>query len=603
MKLRPYQQTAHDAAVRYMGLSTDPFCIVAATGAGKSLIIAALADTIHAKTGKRILCLAPSAELVVQNAEKFLATGSPASIYSASAGGRCLRHKVVFASPLTVKNRISAFQKHGDNGYALIVLDECHQITPTIKGIIEAIRMANPNVRVCGLTATPYRLGGGYIFAKWPDGKANGEKSCRTPYFTQCVDEIGARALIDMGYLTPPVIGKINADGYDTGGLVANRMGNFDAAAVDQAYHGHGRKTAAIVADIVAQSRNRAGVLIFAATVQHAYEVMASLPPEYSAIVTGETPRRERVRMLRDFKARKLKYMVNVSVLTVGFDAPHVDVVAILRKTESVGLLQQIVGRGLRLDGGKDDCLVLDYTTNLDDHCPDGDLFSPVIRAGAPPKEGGDVEVICPECGTINEVSMNGEYEDYEHDEAGYILDLEGEQVQSEHGPIAMHYGRRCMGLTPVGAQGKHERCDYRWTSKECPHCEAPNDIAARYCAECKGEIVDPNEKLHADFKALKRDPTKPQTDDVVRMECVPGVSRAGNKTMRVEFVTKWRQFTIWLMPDGTHTRAMRDWRMFADATNDGEASPRTVSYSKDAESGFFRVLGYDRAPDMEPET
>ena len=259
MKLRPYQQESHDAAVRYMGQSVDPFCIVAATGAGKSLIIAALADTIHAKTGKRILCLAPSAELVTQNAEKFLATGSPASIYSASAGGRCLRHKVVFASPLTVKNRISAFQKHGADGYALIVLDECHQITPTIKGIIDAIRVANPNVRVCGLTATPYRLGSGYIFAKWPDGKVNGDKTCRNPYFTQCVDEIGARALIDMGYLTPPVIGEINTDGYDTGALVANRMGNFDKAAVDQAYHGHGRKTSAIVADIVPCAKRGAG--------------------------------------------------------------------------------------------------------------------------------------------------------------------------------------------------------------------------------------------------------------------------------------------------------------------------------------------------------
>lgn len=602
MWLRPYQQEAHDAAVAYMRRSIDPFCISASTGAGKSHIIAALADTIHGMTGKRILCLAPSAELVVQNHEKYVATGSPASIYSASAGSKSLRHKVVFASPLTVKNRITAFQRSGAEGYALVVIDECHGITPTVRGIVDAIREANPVARVCGLTATPYRLGSGYIFNLWPDGAANNDQNARDPYFTQCVYDIGARELIEQGYLTPPVIGSINAEGYDTSGLHPNRMGNFDKDAVDLAYHGHGRKTARIVSDIVAQARDRAGVLIFAATVQHAQEVMASLPPMLSRIVTAETPRREREQMLRDFKARRIKYMVNVAVLTTGFDAPHVDVVAILRKTESVGLLQQIIGRGLRLNGGKQDCFILDYTTNIEDHCPDGDLFSPIIKAGKAPDGGDTMHVICPSCGTDNEVSLNGEYEGYPHDDAGYILDLEGNRIMSEYGPIAAHFGRRCFGLVPSGPYGEHERCSYRWTSKPCPHCGGANDIAARYCVECKGEIVDPNGKLRQDFRALKRDPTRPQTDEVLRMKCSPGVSRAGNPTLRVEWVTPYRQFTIWLMPQGTHTKAMRDWRMFSGATGEGEYQPRTVSYVKDTESGFYRVLGYNRPADADPD-
>jgi DNA repair protein RadD len=104
MTLRPYQADAVDAALQWMLKSVDPFCIEAATGAGKSHIIAEIARVIHGRTGKRVLCLAPSAELVTQNHGKYLATGNRASMFSASAGAKELRWPVVFGSPLTVKN-------------------------------------------------------------------------------------------------------------------------------------------------------------------------------------------------------------------------------------------------------------------------------------------------------------------------------------------------------------------------------------------------------------------------------------------------------------------------------------------------------------------
>jgi len=373
--LRQYQAEASDAIIAHLKRSTAPIMIEAATGAGKSLIIADIAHRIHKMTGKRILCTAPSSELVVQNAAKYRAIGEPCSMFSASAGGKSTRHPVIFGSPLTIKNRISSFLRD----FAMVVLDECDLLTPTLKAIIDAMRAAQPNLRVVGLTATPYRLGSGYIFREWPDGRLNGEDSAREPYFAKSVIQIGAPRLIREGYLTPPVIGAINAVGYDTHGLLPNRQGKFDAVAVDRAYHGHGRKTAAIVADIVYQARDRRGVLIFAATVQHAQEVMASLPPSLSDIVTAETKNRKDI--LARFSAQKIKYVVNVGVLTVGIDVPHVDVIAILRKTESVRLLQQIIGRGLRPYDGKESCLVLEYATNIEDHCPDGDLFAPRVKA------------------------------------------------------------------------------------------------------------------------------------------------------------------------------------------------------------------------------
>ena len=591
MTLRPYQAEAVAAAWSWMRQSTDPFLIEAATGAGKSHIIAKIAAKVHTATGKKVLCLAPSGELIEQNFSKYLKTGNPASMYSASTGQKSLRHPVVFGSPLTVKNRLSRFA----DGYAMVFVDECHGLTPTVKTIIETMRAANPLLRIGGTTATPYRLNEGYIFSLWPDGTANDEGLAREPFFLKSVYRVDAPALIKQGYLTAPVIGQINAPRYDTGGMEVDAKGRFRKEDVDRAYHGHGRETAAVVADVVHQSRDRRGVMLFAATVRHAQEVLASLPPEISAIVTGETPKKERKRIIERFQGQAIKYIVNVGTLTTGFDATHVDVIAILRKTESVGLLQQIVGRGMRLHPGKADCLVLDYTTNLDDHCPDGDLFSPVVRAR---KAGGDskrMEVICPECGTKQELTVNPDYDGHRTDAAGYLLDDAGQHFMSPHGPIAAHFGRRCFGHVRQ-AGGGFERCNYRWTHKECPHCAAPNDIAARYCIECKGEIVDPNEKLIADFRAMKRDPSRVQTDKVLKLKTHHGVSARGNRTVRADFETEYRTFSAWYLPDATFSRAQADWARFQAA---GEIE--TVTYAKQPD-GFYRIYGFNGPADVAPD-
>ena len=596
MTLRAYQQEAHDAAWQHVKGSIDPCLIEAATGAGKSHIIAALAHTIHDHTGKRVLCLAPSAELVTQNREKFLATGNKASMFSASAGAKELRHPVVFGSPLTVKNRISRFT----SGYAAVIVDEAHGLTPTLKGIIEAMRQESPMLRVIGTTATPYRLNEGYIFNMWPNERVNDDYVTRNPYFTKLVSRITAPQLIDMGFLTPPTVGSPNAEGYETGDMKLNSRGQFDKEDVDRAYHGKGRLTSEIVADVIEQCRYRNGVLFFAATVQHAQEVMESLPPQLSAIVTGSTPKKERDEILRRFKAKEIKYLVNVAVLTTGFDAPHVDCIAILRKTESAGLWTQIMGRGLRLHEGKQDCLVLDYTTNIDDHFPDGDLFDPKIEAKRAKEKGDGMEAECPECGYENTFTPNPEYEDYRTDAAGYCVDLNGVPIMTEHGPLPAHYGRRCFGMHKTGPKGKYERCTYRWTSKECPECQEPNDLAARYCIKCKAEIVDPNEKLAADFKRIKKDPTQVQTDEVTSMDLREGVSQAGNRTVRADFVTPWRSFSVWFVPEARNRQRRQEWANFQAVTENGP--PRTVTYRKDPETGFYRLLGLNKEPDREPE-
>jgi DNA repair protein RadD len=597
VQLRPYQQEAVDAIMSWVRKSTEPCLIEAATGGGKSLLVADIARQVHKSSGKRVLCLAPSAELVVQNREKYILTGNPASTFSASAGSVSLRHPVVFGSPLTVKNKINRFGAD----FAMVILDEAHGLTPTIKTIIERIREKNPNLRIVGMTATPYRLGEGYIYKIGTDDKPMPEHTVREPYFTKLVYQIGARMLIENGYLTPPVMGRLGAGGYETRSMALNTRGQFDKEDIDRAFHGHGRKTAAIIADIVAQSRNRNGVMIFAATVQHAQECMASLPPSLSAIVTGSTPAEERRRMLARFKAQELKYLVNVAVLTTGFDAPHVDVVALLRATESVGLLQQIIGRGLRLHDGKDDCLILDYAENIDRHCPDGDIFDPQIKAGRIGGETVTLNAVCEQCGTENEFKARPNEDGFDVDVNGYFTDLDGSRIETEHGAMPAHYGRKCQGLHRQPG-GSYAQCTYRWTFKECPHCDAENDIAARYCVECRGEIVDPGEKLRIEFKALKKDPTRRQTDEVLDWVITENVSQSGNETWRIDWTTPYRSFSTWVMKKPRNENALRDKEKLIWGTQNMTVMPHSITYAKDPNTKFYRISDYNREPDREPE-
>lgn len=592
--LRSYQQASCDAALDWLRKSTEPCLIDAAPAAGKSFMIAYVANKLIGMSGKNVLCLAPSAELVKQNFEKYLMTGEYASIFSASAGAKSTRHPVVFGTPGTVKNSISRFQ----HGYCAVVIDECHGISPTIKAIIEEMRASNPLLRVLGLSGTPYRLGDGYIFRQWPDGRANGDDTAREPYFAKCVYRVSAREMLEEGFITPMTIGAINAERYDTSELVLLPNGHFNQDGVERAFEGHGRKTAMVVADVIEQARERpGGIMYFAATVRHAHEIMASLPPENRAIVTGETPKGERERIIKAYREQKIRHLVNCSTLTTGFDVTHTETIALLRKTESAALLQQIMGRAWRLHPGKGTSLLLDYADNVDEHFPDGDIYQPVIKAGKI-SSGAKIEVECPECAAINDFSLNKDYADFQRDRNGYCLDTFGQRIMTEYGPMAAHHGRRCFGMVPGDNKGEMTRCGYYWTSKICEECDEPNDIAARYCRNCKSELVNPNDKIIAEFKALKRDPYRRQCDRVISMMVKPSISQRGNQTLRVDWVTEYRSFSTWFMPEATHTRGLRDHAAWAEATLDGSAKPETISYMKDGD--FYRILGYNAEADSE---
>lgn len=593
-ELRPYQQRACDAALAWMRSSIDPCLIEAAPAAGKSFMVAYVAKELNRISGgKSVLCLMPSATLLSQNVEKYRLTGEQCSIFSASAGAKSTRHKIIMATPGTVKRSISRFQKN----FCAVIIDEAHGLTPTILSIIDSMRMGNPSLRVLGLTGTPYRRQSGYIFRMWPDGKSNNDETTRNPFFVKNVYRVTAKEMLAEKFITPMRVGDVsNAETYDSSQVTFLPNGKVDDASIERAYVGHGRKSAAIVCDVIERSRHRkGGIMYFASTIQHAREIMASLPPDTSALVTGEESNNKAV--IKAYKEKRIRHLVSVGMLATGFDVSHTETIALLRYTESASLLTQLLGRAWRLDPEKKEAVVLDYSSpsNIERHFPDGDIYTPVIRAKAAKEGGGLVEAHCASCGHVNEFSRHKDAEGYEVDKEGYCLDVFGERIMTDYGPMPAHYGRRCFGLVRTGANGEHERCNHRWSSKECEACGSDNDIAARYCATCKAELIDPGAKLQIEFQAHKKNPYEPQTDVVLSMELKESVSQKGNATVRADWVTPYRRFSTWHQPEAKFARAKADWERFNSATAEG--TPATISYVKE-ESGFFRVLAFNQVAD-----
>ena len=315
-------------------------------------------------------------------------------------GTRVVRLETVeLARPVPVFN----IQVSGSPTYFAcgVLVHNCHLIPPEGEGmyrtLFEELRKENPGLRVAGFTATPFRLGHGLIYG----GDGN--------IFTEKCYEVGVRELIERGFLSP-LVSRTHDAGARLAGLHM-RGGEFVAEEAEAAMREAG-VTDRIVADAAAKAAGRKAALVFAAGVEHARELadaLAAASGERAEVLTGETPPDERARLLAAFRGeiatdlfgeateRPLKWLVNVGVLTTGFDAPNCDCVVLARATASTGLYVQMVGRGFRRspETGKTDCLVLDYGDNILRHGP---VDAPEAFAGGGPGAGAVAWKRCPEC-------------------------------------------------------------------------------------------------------------------------------------------------------------------------------------------------------------
>jgi len=394
MQLRPYQQAAVEAVYKHLRERDDNPCVVLPTAAGKTPCLATLCKDAVERWDGRVLVVSHVKELLAQAVDKIklLAPKLSVGVYSAGLKRRDTGHRVIVAGIQSIYKRACEL-----DAFDLIVVDEAHLIPTEGDGMYRQFladaKVINPHVRAVGLTATPYRMKSGMI--------------CGPEYFLNAICyEIGIKELIRDGYLCP-LVSKSGVAKADTSGLHI-RGGEFIADEVESLMDQDGLVTAACE-EIVAQTRNRNAVLIFAASVAHGRHIVEVLEKNHDVecgFVCGETPTNERDELLSRFRGepsnglferKPLKYLCNVNVLTTGFDAPNIDCVVLLRPTNSCGLYYQAVGRGFRLHPDKENCLVLDYGGNVLRHGPVDQIQVRERVAGkgeVPAKE-------CPECNSV----------------------------------------------------------------------------------------------------------------------------------------------------------------------------------------------------------
>ncbi|WP_019022874.1 DEAD/DEAH box helicase [Thioalkalivibrio sp. ALE23] len=529
--LRDYQGQAILAGADHLRKSKEPILLQLPTGAGKSHVLAGLAAALqemalkNSGVRKKILLIAPGSELVEQNQEKMVHYGYPASIFCAGAGYRDHGEDFIFANPETINSK-DRLQEILEYDFAGVFLDECHRLSPMVLRIIEAIREKNPQLRVVGVTATPYRLGEGYIYRHdATKGITLSDMYCRDPWFSTLVYSVSPHYLIDRGYIVPPVFGDI-VDQYDTSQLRRDKTLKWTSESEKKVFTSTGARktTKRIVQDIKRKMKTQGyhSCLIFAHNVDHARMILdifheTKEGQRQAALITHHTEDTERKNSLEKFRKRhKLRYLINVSVLTTGFDVEHVDMIAILRATDSVSLFQQILGRGMRLSPktGKTHCLILDYANNLSRFSGSGDPFAPDIQAARP---GHSVDrekllVRCPQCDHVNAFIKAALPTSLEADEYGYLYTVEKQEPVVNHKgeQLAGHHGQQCQGYVPSDETGLLRRCTHRWSSKECPACGELNSAYDAFCTHC-------TEPLTATMGAIR--PSAAASKDVLYTE------------------------------------------------------------------------------------
>lgn len=576
-QLRTYQREAVDLSMQWLLKNTFPALIELSGGAGKSLIFAELAKILYQKTSKRVLGLVPTEDLLLQNGEKMEMTGMPFSYYSASVS-KSLRHPIVIATDGTFKS----IAKEKGHEFCAVIVDEAHRVTPTFKEIINDMKEGNPNLRVIGMTGTPFRMKTGYIYELDEKGVMLDKSEAHEPYYKKLLMRLTCNDLIAMNYLTPVSIGETGVT-YDTDKLKIGSSGLFTDKSVKTTFEGKGSITEQIVKDAINRTKDRKGVMFFCATIEHCEEVIKYLPEDSYVFLHSKMKKKDRRQAIADFKSQKKKYLVNKDIATVGFDAPHADACVLMRALESNGLFQQIVWRVVRLYEGKTDALLLDYGKNIE-KLFDGsdDIFTPKIKVYGN-KEGEKITVQCPTCEAEQEFSKRMGYELF--DANGYAVDEFGTRQLTELGQhIPAHHGRRCKGVVAKG-KNQFERCDYKWSFSLCKECGHENDIAARECASCGIKLITPDSKLTNTPTVIKKG------EKYIATVTGWNIKEHSNFTLAV-FKTPHGEISEKFYPNHPNRFIAQHGVVFERATQCGEKMPRQIEYTL-TPKGTFHITRY----------
>lgn len=358
------------------------------TGSGKSVGIAALIhEALTSWPQTRILVVTHVRELIAQGAERTLQVwpDAPIGIHSAGLKKKDVYHPVIFAGIQSIWKKAWHL-----GSFDLILIDEVHLVSHKAEGtyrhFLNECSKINPNVRIIGFTATPFRTGHGSIM--------HGDD----PLFHGIAHEIKMLYLIEHGFLSP-LISKRMATTIDLSG-VQIKQGEYAAGQLERAVD-QNDITQAALDECEQYGAYRKKWLVFCAGVAHAGHVADAMNARgiKTGCVTGKTPTAERDRLIEQYRRGQLRALTNANVLTVGFDVPDTDMLVMLRPTQSPGLFVQMVGRASRIAPGKINALILDFAGNTMRHGPVDQIEAWTPRLSE--KDGDAPSKACPECDTI----------------------------------------------------------------------------------------------------------------------------------------------------------------------------------------------------------
>ena len=351
MLLRPYQQRLVKRAKAALKKSRNTLAI-AATGAGKTIMLAALAREMQGKT----LILQHRQELLDQNMEKFKRVNPDWTCSIFNADTKSMSGDAVFASQQTICRNLDVLPR-----FDHVIVDETHHIVaPTYAKIIEACQEKNKKLLLSGFTATPER----------------GDKKSLMRFFSNVADQISIRELVGIGFLVPPVAYVVDLGVQARLQAIEKRTSSFG----DQAEVAEVLDTRPINQEVVKHWKEKAHdrkTVVFCSTVKHAEDVADAYREAgiVAECVHGNLNDRERRAILHRFDRGQTQVVTNVAVLTEGFDSQPVGCVVLLRLCSEKGTMIQMVGRGLRTVDTeiypgvvKKDCIVIDFGTSLITH-------------------------------------------------------------------------------------------------------------------------------------------------------------------------------------------------------------------------------------------
>lgn len=391
--LRDYQQRAVDMLYEWFEKNpTGNPALKMPGGSGKSVVIAEICrDALKAWPDTRILMVVHSKILVKQNAARLreLWPNAPVGVYSAGLGRRELGEPITYAGVQSIRG------KAGQIGHIdLCLVDELHAIsneeTGTYRQLMADLTAINPDMRIVGFSASPYRLGQGMV----TEGK--------DALFTDIINPVGIEELIYSGHLAP-LRSKPANHMLDTKGL-HKRGGDFIASEMSGRFNTEDHNDA-IVQEVIERAAGYKHWLIFCADVDHANGVAECF--RRNGIECGsfhsKLGKAEQKQVLADFESGKLRALCNVDMLTTGYDFPDLDCLVFLRMTASPGLYEQMAMRAMRIKQHTDHALVLDFVGLVRTHGPITHV-NPPKRKG---EKGGDAPVkMCDQCCELVHISI-----------------------------------------------------------------------------------------------------------------------------------------------------------------------------------------------------